>query len=188
MGKEQLSPYYDAIYSKSEEYKKHWKESRYLKLWQAVKEQLNIDYKVIDIGCGPGQFANMLAETGFGNYLGIDFSKQAIKQAREINKLHLEKFRFECLDIYKYDFFSEKDAQFVIMETMEHIEKDVEFLVSLKTHNQGKKVIITVPTFDDPSHVRYYKTAKEWKARFDSFIDIKETKTIGPWIIIIAEL
>lgn len=188
MGKEQQSDYYDAIYSKSDEYKKHWKESRYLKLWQAVKDHLDKTKSVIDIGCGPGQFANMLAESEFATYLGVDFSKQAIKQARELNKAYLKNFRFECLDLFKYDFFSPVDGQFVIMETLEHIEKDVEFLVSLKTHNQGKKVIITVPTFDDAGHARYYGTVKEWKERFDPFIDIKKTEKIGPWVLIIAEL
>lgn len=187
MGKEQPATYYDAIYLKSEAYKTHWSKSRYVKLWEAVLNEIDLKAPIIDIGCGPGQFANMCAEKGCVKYFGLDFSEQAIKNAKALNE-GLNNLEFLKSDIFNVDFVIENESQFIMLEVMEHIEKDLEYLAKLKKGNEGKKIVITVPTFNDAGHARFYKTEKEWVARFHSSIKIIKSQTIGPWILIVAKL
>jgi len=51
----------------------------------------------LEIGCGYGQYANYLAEIGF-TVTATDFSKEAIKKAREIQS---QKILFLCMDALK---------------------------------------------------------------------------------------
>lgn len=187
MGKEQPATYYDAIYLKSEAYKTHWSKSRYIKLWEAVLNEIDLKSPIIDIGCGPGQFANMCSEKGCVDYFGLDFSEHAINIAKILNHKS-EALNFHQCDIFKVDYVSDNECQFIMLEVMEHIEKDLEFLAKLKKGNEGKKIVITVPTFNDAGHARYFKTEKEWVARFHSSIKIIKSQTIGPWILIVAKL
>lgn len=50
--------------------------------WRRVREQLMQwkDLRVLDVCCGFGQFADM-----FQNYIGVDFSEEMLKLARERN-------------------------------------------------------------------------------------------------------
>lgn len=49
----------------------------------------NFELKLLDLGCGPGLYTNRLAEQGFSNVMGVDFSSRSIdyakNQASELN-------------------------------------------------------------------------------------------------------
>jgi SAM-dependent methyltransferase len=50
-------------------------------VWKIVN-QLRGDERILDLGCGNGQLARTLAQTGFhGDYLGLDFSLPLLKDA-----------------------------------------------------------------------------------------------------------
>lgn len=186
MGKEQPANYYDTIYAKSEAYKTHWSLSRYRNLWENVINEIDLKKPIIDIGCGPGQFALMCAEKGCKSYLGLDFSSQAISIAQDKCK------SFESVNFVEKDLFSlevkNNETQYLALEVLEHINDDLGFLQRLKKNNEGAKLVITVPTFNDEGHARYFKTAKEWKDRFQKVIKIEKVKTIGPWILLTSKL
>jgi len=182
MGKEQNSNYYDSVYKIAESYKIDWQHSRYKNLWEAVIKLLNLNNPILDLGCGPGQFAKMCMDKGALDYFGIDFSQQAIDQAKSMNKGN--KATFVVGDLFKIGYHLNDETQVVICETLEHIEKDLELITQIRNLNKGKRFVFTVPTFDDTSHVRYYKTAKEWEDRFSDVVKVAGWEQIGPWIII----
>lgn len=182
MGKEQNAEYYDSIYNKSESYKNHWTKSHYVPLWDRVLSHLNLNKPILDLGCGPGQFGQMCGDKGCKDYFGIDFSKEAIKEAKEKNTF--SNVNYHNGDLFKIGYHLNDETQIIICETLEHIDNDLTLLESIKATNKGKKFVFTIPTFDDPAHVRYYKTANEWKERYNSILNIEIVEQIGAWILI----
>jgi SAM-dependent methyltransferase len=153
-----------------------------------MAERLDKNIMVFDLGCGPGQTAGLLHSLGFEKYCGIDFSKQAIEMAKQAGGC-FSGYKFEVDDLFNYiekipDGFCSASQQIFCSETLEHIEKDVELLDLLRTKFPGSRIAISVPTFDDPGHVRHFKSTKEAKDRYSPFIKIDDTSQIGPWIII----
>jgi 2-polyprenyl-3-methyl-5-hydroxy-6-metoxy-1,4-benzoquinol methylase len=184
MGKEQPAEYYDKGYLSAAEYLKPLKESRYLKVWQAMADYLDKEVAVIDLGCGVGQTAQMFHDQEFLMYLGVDFSSEAIKKAKE-HQLG-EDYDFMCSDLFQFmDHLPELGhVQWFCSETLEHITDDLKLLSEIKKRGSGCKISISVPTFDDPAHVRHFKTPMEASLRYSKYIDIKETVKIGAWIVI----
>lgn len=194
MGKEQPASYYDAIYSKSKEYEKPWHESRYLKVWQRMIQRFDKEKAVHDLGCGVGQTAQMLLNEGFKEYYGVDFSKGAIDKARSLFP-DGSPTMFRCIDLFNYiqnckhpEFYEPQSQQFFCSETLEHITDDTGLLRLLAERFPGSRIAISVPTFDDPSHVRVFKSVTEAKGRYKDFIDVDDSSQIGPWIILQGKL
>lgn len=179
MGKEQNAEYYDSIYGRSEEYKKHYSKSRYLNLWRKVLENLDLTKPILDIGCGPGQLAEMLRDNGVKQYAGIDFSQEAINNAPKAYG-----FDFICGDIFKIDYSPFGFHQLIICETLEHIEKDLELIGKISNFLRGNRFVFTVPTFNDAGHVRYFVSEEEVKGRFKDKVTIRYCERVGPWIIV----
>lgn len=48
--------------------------------------------QICELGCGSGQFANMLFDNGYIRYTGIDFSSKGIEMARGANPFYKNKF------------------------------------------------------------------------------------------------
>lgn len=181
MGKEQKNEYYDAIYSKSDEYVKHYLRSRYLNLWKEVLKSIDVNKPILDIGCGPGQLAEMLRDSGVKYYDGIDFSAEAIQMAKDKNP----NMHFKCEDIFKTKYADYKTHQVIICETLEHIEKDIELITMIRQKLFDNKFVFTVPTFDDPGHVRHFKSWEEANARFEPHVaKIERCERFGAWIVI----
>lgn len=197
MGKEQSASYYDAIYSKSKEYEKPWYESRYMRVWQRMAQKFDPDKMVIDLGCGVGQTAGFLYSEGFTDYVGVDFSKEAIELAKGRFK-NIKHYKFYCCDIVGYltdcdshEIVPENNPekkQFFCSETLEHISDDTGLLRLLAGKFPASRIAISVPTFDDPSHVRVFKSVTDAKERYKPFIDIDDSSQIGPWIILQGKL
>jgi trans-aconitate methyltransferase len=190
MGKEQNSAYYDKIYRTSTEYAKPWQESRYRKVWERMIQRFDKDKPVHDLGCGVGQVAQMLLHEGFKEYYGVDFSQDAIEKAKSLFP-DSSPTMFRCIDVFKYiencknpEIYEPKSQQFFCSETLEHISDDTGLLSLLAQKFPGSPVAISVPTFDDPSHVRHFKSAAEAKLRYGKFLTNIDVSQIGPWIII----
>lgn len=195
MGKEQLSPYYDAIYTSSKSYQDGYRVSHYLPTWALVMQLLDKhapvkEPRLLDIGCGTGQFAEFLVNHKTVNYTGLDFSKKAIELAKS-RKYHNGFNRnipiFIKTDINEQFVWDEKFDAYTIMETLEHIENDTEIVSRIP---QGAFVIITVPTFDDEGHVRFFTTKEEVLKRYGPFLGCeisnnrKVVEMVRSWFVI----
>lgn len=206
MGKEQPSGYYDKIYASSPEYSKPWQESRYLRVWERMVQRFDRELAIHDLGCGVGQCAHFIKDQGFKSYYGVDFSVTAIEKTHEssLNSFLYKSgkacrwengFHFRCNDILTYLGKYDPDIhgpsyqnQFLLSEVLEHIENDEAILSVLSEKFAKSRISLSVPSFDDPSHVRHFKSAVSVRERYSPFIQIDDLSQIGPWIIVQGRL
>lgn len=87
---------------------------------------------VIDVGCGMGHYSKYAK----GQYLGIDWSKEAVKKAKS---LYNEK-NFKCLD---HNDVKEKFDNAVLFEVFEHVENPKKLIEDLK--KIAKTVYVALP-------------------------------------------
>jgi SAM-dependent methyltransferase len=144
--------YYDQMYAESGEYRKHYTASRYYFLWCVIADRLkraNVK-SVLDIGCGAGQFASLLRDSGIPKYCGIDLSQNAIDVARTI----CGEYKFVATSAFDTDLLETFDYDAVIsLEFLEHVNKDIAVLSRIR---QGKRFYGSVPNFPYESHVRHF--------------------------------
>lgn len=119
--------------------------------------------EICEIGCGCGQFANMLFDNGYTKYIGIDFSSQAIMLARKANPDHAEQFICEDAFSYLQSCQEKSGTLFIMFEVLEHIKKDIELLNMLPV---GSNVIFSVPNFKSFNHIRTYDTLEFIENRY----------------------
>ena len=139
---------YDTIFATDPEYNCQYKRSSYLPVWRIVASKLAKDDVIMDLGCGPGQFAGYLHDMGFTRYRGIDFSRVAIEKARSL----VPAFQFICADINKMDFRNQTNQTFTAIETFEHIADDRDIILRMPP----ARLIFTVPNYGAPNHYRTY--------------------------------
>ena len=174
--------WYDNAYKNTPAYHVHYTDSNYYFIWNVIMDRIkrfNAN-SIIDLGCGSGQFGSLLFDNGIKNYLGIDFSEEAIKIARTVCPY----YKFKHLDLTKNNILLTYSYDCVVtLEFLEHIEFDLEVLRQIKT---GSKVFATVPNFPYVSHVRHFKNEMEVINRYkhlfsdltvDSFIENSKGKT-----------
>jgi len=164
--KELPSQWYNDGYSHSEEYKKHYTESVYYAAWTLSLQRI-IDLKpakILEIGCGPGQFAAAINDWMDVDYLGFDFSSTAIDMARK----NVPEYRFETADIFATNLWSEDYDLAIAFEVLEHISDELHVFKSLKI---GTDFIGSVPNFDSEAHVRFFAHENEVRERYEPFVD-----------------
>lgn len=147
-GKSEQGPvYYDNLYTDSKDMQ------RYYNIYQKVADLS--EGKVLDIGCGIGNLSKFVKD-----YHGFDFSKKAVEEAGDPNIVvgnAYDKENYNGYDTY------------VSIEVLEHLD-DYRILDNIPS---GKKVLLSVPSFDDASHLRRYN--KEIiHYRYDKYIDIQK--------------
>ena len=160
--------WYNKAFGTSDEYHGSYQDSRYLPLWTAIVSMLFPEERVLDIGCGPGQFAQMCVEHGH-EYIGVDFSKVAIDMAI---KLALERTLFIQRDVsllQPLPFMVNYDLIGVVtfVEVLEHLDNDIEVL---DYYAKDKPVILTVPDFMAEGHVRCFNNEGEIRDRYTNFM------------------
>jgi len=153
MGRELSSDEYDEIFGRSRRYRLSPERTPWYRLWQWVLEQAG-DAPIIDFGCGPGHLAMMHQQQwdAPGAYLGIDFSSVAIEQARA----RVRGYTFEVGALPGAVAEAEIDPErtcVVFCEVLEHLEAD---LACLEAVPKGTRVVMTLPRYDDPGHVRWF--------------------------------
>lgn len=164
MGRYRNSKYYDKAFQ-LEKYNCHYSGSVYYEMWDKVISYLGYEDNILEIGCGTGQFAQMLIEGGmYETYVGIDFSEVAIQKATEKNGEYFFLHDARKPVYYGYD-------TVICLETLEHIDNDILVLKNLKS---GTKFIGSVPMGKDPAHVRVFKTQESIIERYGKLIDIEE--------------
>lgn len=77
--------------------------------------------KILDQGCGIGQYTFSIYKLGFKNITGMDFSQKLIKTARELNNKLKYKCRFVVGDIRKMPFRDKEFNTAVSGGVIEHV-------------------------------------------------------------------
>lgn len=147
--------YYDEVY------KNYKTPTRYDLIYKTIGELAK--GRVIDIGCGQAQLAQYVK-----NYRGFDFSVEAIK--------NVEGKRVWRGNIYDKKNYRDYDT-YILCEVLEHLKFDKNVLSNIPA---GKHVILTVPSFPDPAHLRTYRNFNRYK----NLIRIKQIRRFnwhGRW-------
>lgn len=166
----QEAEYYNKVYKDSPVYNNHYTASPYFNLWLNILPLLKSHKNryIVDIGCGPGQFGQMLYDNGFKKYIGMDFSKQAIDMARRNSPQ-----KYEVVDISS-NFVATRVFRdynvFVCLEVLEHLEDDIALIKNLP---MGSRFIFSLPNYGGDAHVRHFKTTKEITNRYKDILDIR---------------
>lgn len=173
MGEVQEARFYDKLYKKSERYHQDYHECKDFALWVRVRQLMRKwkDCDIVELGCGTGQLAHYLYDEGFKNYIGLDFSREALEIAGSFSKQTFAEvdIRYGLSKVLKERNLTEgKTLVFIATEVLEHIRFDRELIEEIPI---GSGVIISVPSFDDIAHVRYFKTGAEVAERYGDLID-----------------
>ena len=172
--KEKNSNFYDELFESggwNETYFKHYSETHYYEIWlKALELVLKIDNpNIIEIGCGPGQFANLLFDNGIKYYRGIDFSKEAIKYAKIRNDRYKDLFGVE--NAYTTNIFNEEYNTVIIFEVLEHVDEDLKILSRIR---ENSNILFSVPNFNSEGHVRWFNSKQEIIERYKEYIDFED--------------
>ncbi len=107
------------------------------------------DSKIVDLGCGMGDFIYWLTTKGYSNTLGIDISMELITKGRKLKITNLE-----CKDIFSFLKDKANEFDLVIMrDVIEHFDKEETYeLISnlYKALTQSGSVIIQTPNGQSP--------------------------------------
>lgn len=139
----------DKVEKKAEYYEKIYKstgssKARYHELYKTVGEIIG-EKSMLDIGCGQGTLSEYIK-----NYDGFDMVENPYCVA----------------DIYTHD-FGDYDS-YVLLEVLEHLTRDKDVLEKIPS---GKEIVFSVPSFDDPSHVRMF-TERIVQYRYADLIEL----------------
>lgn len=164
---EQEKEWYNKAYDNSEEYRKEPEDSIYYHIWKKALSLINNE-RIVDFGCGPGQFAKLLIKNGKRFVYGVDFSSSAIGLARTTNPEYKDQFRVR--DLLKHFSLPAHDL-IICFEVLEHIERDT--VVIERQVQPGKRFIFSVPNYDYKSHVRKFDSEANIIERYSDLVDIK---------------
>lgn len=157
-------------------YHQHYKNSFYYSSWKEAMTYLkgmDRSSSILEIACGAGQFAGMLFDNGFTNYVGFDFSEEGVSLAKANNPQFADLFLVD--DAFTSELLGKQYDLVICFEMLEHISKDLELLERVRP---GTPVLLSVPNFDDPYHVRYFRTAAEVRKRYQKVIHISDIKCV----------
>lgn len=159
-------------------------------------EQLNngSGLKLLDLGCGNGEFIDFATKIGFSCY-GLDIDKKSIEKAklRNINA-HFENGFIN--DISRFEDYPQKYDVITMFEVFEHIDNPLEMIEKIKNLlNEGGYFIGSLPNierffmwqfnmdFERPPYHLTYWTIRSWKNFLESkqfeLIDAKNNSYFG---------
>ena len=167
-GRERDADWYDRIFEEEKEgWSKEYTNTSYYAMWSVMADRLQRQdvRNVLDIGCGPGQFAALLRDKGIQSYKGIDFSPKRIERAREV----CPEFEFVAADAFEVDLFDGQSYDAVVCgEFLEHVERDLEILERIPA---GTRVLLTVPNFPHDEHVRHFEDTRQVSERYGGHLE-----------------
>jgi trans-aconitate methyltransferase len=168
VGQEAEADVYDEGFLNNPRYRKKPKDAPWFPIWRAVARLVPRRGSVLDIGCGPGHLSCLVARRP--KYIGIDFSKIAIAMAKTRNPWaefivdDLRTCKLPLTDIV------------LATEVLEHIEDDLGVLERIKP---GRRIIISVPTYDSRTHVRWFDTKADVLQRYSGLIKVSRAFMVG---------
>lgn len=166
------SDQYDAIYAsggREKIYELPYRHSGYFPLFKRVAGLLAASgaKSVLEVGCGTGGLAHMLAETSRVQYRGFDFSPVAVEraQARLAGKANIFVGDARAPAVY-----ADSTDAIICTEVLEHIEDDRGVV---ENWPKGVYCICSVPNFDADNHVRFFETVAQVRERYGDLLDIE---------------
>lgn len=134
-----------------------------------------IDGKMIDVGCGTGEFLSIVKRnTNLTDLYGIDFSEEAINYCKK----NIEGVNFNVCNIYKLNQSINQEFENVIcMEVLEHLQHYDEILTNLfKIVSNNGRLIITIPNGEVDkclSHINFWSKDDFSKIILKNLGDVK---------------
>lgn len=145
----------------ADEHTAHYARSRYLPVWESICERIPLGSRILDVGCGPAQFAHLLMDRKIpGSYVGFDVSAAAVELARQ----KLPGARVELGDALTTDLFT--SADYDILVCTEVLGNVVDDLALLDRIPREKQVLATVPATGGVDHVHSFESAGEVLSRY----------------------
>jgi SAM-dependent methyltransferase len=143
--------------------------------------------KILDLGCGNGIFPAFLYHGGYeGEYLGIDFSEGSINQAilgnATINNTKAQFIAGHIGDAWSVAKERGYEPDLVVCaETLEHLKDDEdEWLI--RGIPSDMPVLVTVPRFNAPGHVRHFPQRDDVILRYGFYFKhLKLSMIKAPW-------
>ena len=169
-GIERGKKYYNEIYSED------YPAEKYIPIYDIVIKYINSlhldEINILDVGCGVGEFANQIQNISYANYLGFDFSQNALNQAKKRVPNLADKFILH--DCYKLSEINYKYNIAIAIEVLEHLD-DMKIINQLKS---GSYLIGTLPNFwaSNNAHLRIYKNKLSIYLRFNKYLKIIKWK------------
>ncbi len=168
MAVQEMPPvWYDNIYGmKKSVYLLPACQSTIYPIWRRIVGLIGSEERVMDLGCGTGQLAQVLMASRKNFVIGVDFSPVAIEVARSMMPFS----RFELGNIYDSSVYDLCEYDCVVLcEVMEHLEEDLKVLEMVKPLAH---VIFTVPSYITWSHVRGFSSESEVIERYMHLLEI----------------
>jgi len=172
---EQTAQWYDRFFITHQGYHGSAESMMYHDLWIKVRNMLPQGSSLLDIGCGTGQFAQVLHDRPDLTYTGIDFSRVAIDIANSWH--HNCTCTFQCVNAHEYPLTDHPLPMWITMiEFLEHIRDDLALVRKIPLR---VRVIFTVPSYESPVHCRVFKTSTEVRDRYNAlFTDLTVSEHI----------
>jgi 2-polyprenyl-3-methyl-5-hydroxy-6-metoxy-1,4-benzoquinol methylase len=114
---------------------------------QLIATYFNKQDKILDIGCGFGRQACMLARNGY-KVVGTDTSNAFIKIAEALFDKHGYSGEFVCTDITSENKISGSYRQVLLLDVLEHIRTSRRGIIFKKLHelsSPGATLIVSLP-------------------------------------------
>lgn len=166
--------WYDKFYDRARrdpkhQYSRHPAKCVYGPMWIHALTWIGDKERILDLGCGPGQFARLAIRAGKTYERGVDFSRSAIVWARERNPTHPK--AFDVCDLGHPKATAGKYDVAVLFEVLEHLADDVGLLKRLRP---GVHVIFSVPNFAHKGHVRSFAKPQRVADRYGALLTLGE--------------
>jgi 2-polyprenyl-3-methyl-5-hydroxy-6-metoxy-1,4-benzoquinol methylase len=158
---------YDSLYLEDDQSYENPRKSKYYPLFRRVADIAIMSpiTSILEVGCGSGVQAEMLIDANI-RYVGFDFNEIAVKKARARNGQDRH-FVADATDPASY---RSAYSAIVCCEVLEHIDQDLQ---AIELWKSGVLCICSVPNFDYATHVRYFRSEEEVRARYGKLIDIE---------------
>lgn len=185
------SSHYDDAYAGTADPCPSYRDSPLRELYDEVCRWLPSNAVVHDLGCGTGMLAEALIghghHRGDGAYRGLDFSPVAISQALGRTHKALIDLSGDTPQTFDHAFIEADlrdwqqpeniyNAVFVCLETLEHLDDDLQFVARIPA---GRRLVMSVPTFNSVSHVRWFPTVGSVWARYDGLLRFRRWTRVG---------
>lgn len=151
-----------------------YRRSPYYPMFKGVRNLVRAQgsLRVLEVGCGTGNLAQLLFDSTSVTYRGFDFSPVAVDMATRRTGQR-DFFVGDATDGQTYRGLDYDTI--VCTEVLEHIEQD---LAAITHWAPGSWCVCSVPNYDASTHVRHFRSEQEVRERYGELIEIETVTRI----------